>query len=286
MFLIIPRFCLLQEAGGGLLNPRLIVLILILLALSLFFLKRKKAILMLEACWRRMKRVVRKREPGAIEVMLSQKDRLAFEEQLKILNKIATDVNDIKSLLKRRSDRANGQQKDLKRPAQGHRPTEGAPKQTLAVSNATDVPPTDIPTDPDSVMNQLCVAYNRSLNDRGARHTFLSQFNPIRIGVSNLSARRSSDSVPPQFKTASNGYFLAVKVNYRDSQVHLVTPGFDLIVEQMEYSPGAVGYAFECDGYVRGRRHHCVKLIDPAIFELSAYDTWRLKSKGKIELSS
>ncbi len=133
----------------------------------------------------------------------------------------------------------------------------------------------------DSAQTPLIVLYNQAVDDRTARGEFQQQFRPLRIGTINAAERRRDPGLPPEYKEASDGNFLAIEDSKRMS--YLIVPRFDLTVKEANYGAGAIGTIFDCGDWNPLLSYSRVMLQRPAVFERSG-ETWLLKAPGVLDL--
>jgi hypothetical protein len=119
------------------------------------------------------------------------------------------------------------------------------------------------------------------VDDRNRRGEFQERFHPLRIGTVNASDRRRDPNLPPEYREASDGNFLAIEESRRLG--YLIVPRFDLTIKEANYEAGAIGTVFYCRGWDPLLSYSRVMLRRPAIFEKNG-NAWSLKSAGVLEL--
>jgi hypothetical protein len=127
----------------------------------------------------------------------------------------------------------------------------------------------------------LISIYNQAVEDRNLRGEFQERFRPLRIGTINASDRRRDPALPPEYKAASDGNFLAIQDSRRMS--YLIVPRFDLTVKSANYEAGAIGTIFDCGDWNPALSYSKVMLGRPAVFEKNG-ETWLLKTPGVLDL--
>jgi len=170
---------------------------------------------------------------------------------------------------------------EVPEPASG---TEGPYRQTSIEHNVQIKNYPRMPTvveSHDSAQAPLIVLYNQAVDDRNARGEFQQRFRPLRVGTINAADRRRDPSLPPEYKEASDGNFLAIEDSKRMS--YLIVPRFDLTVKEANYGAGAIGTIFDCGDWNPLLSYSRVMLERPAVFERSG-ETWLLKEPGVLDL--
>jgi len=152
-------------------------------------------------------------------------------------------------------------------------PTAAGSPPPVQVSVDVVVEPSQVP---------LIELYNQAVDNRNRRGDFQERFHPLRIGTINASDRRRDPSLPPQYREASDGNFLAIQEPRRMD--YLVVPRFDLTIKEANYEAGAIGNVFECRGWDPSLSFSRVILRRPAIFEKNG-DAWNVKLPGVLDLS-
>ena len=162
---------------------------------------------------------------------------------------------------------------------------EGDKKSASSGENAsvqfypTRVPSAVQPYDP--IQTTLIDLYNQAVENRNVRGEFQERFHPLRVGTINASDRRRDPSLPPEYREASDGNFLAIEDSRRMS--YLVVPRFDLTIKETNYGAGAIGTIFNCSRWDPLLSFSRVTLQRPAVFEKSG-ETWLLKTPGMLDL--
>jgi hypothetical protein len=133
----------------------------------------------------------------------------------------------------------------------------------------------------DPTQTTLIDLYNRAVENRNVRGEFQERFHPLRVGTINASDRRRDPSLPPEYREASDGNFLAIEDSRRMS--YLVVPRFDLTIKETNYGAGAIGTIFNCSSWDPLLSFSRVTLQRPAVFEKSG-ETWLLKKPGMLDL--
>lgn len=129
---------------------------------------------------------------------------------------------------------------------------------------------------------ELCRLYNAGLNDQIARSEFKSKYAPITISVVNAVERRRDETLPPEFQTASEGNFLAVRLD--SAGQYAVFPRFNLILAAVSYGSGAIGEVFKCPGFDQHSKYQNIKVEAPAIFVARGGDSWQKETDGILTL--
>jgi len=133
----------------------------------------------------------------------------------------------------------------------------------------------------DSNQSSLIDFYNQAVENRNIRGEFQERFHPLRIGTINASDRRRDPSLPPEYREASDGNFLAIEDSRRMS--YLIVPRFDLTIKETNYGAGAIGTIFNCSRWDPLLSYSRVTLERPAVFEKSG-EIWLLKTPGVLDL--
>ena len=134
----------------------------------------------------------------------------------------------------------------------------------------------------------LCARYNAGIQDQNKRNDFLQRYhNSYKIYVENATARRVKQQIDPVFKTHhAAGDFLGCYVE--EEKLYVVVPAYQLRIVHEILHYGAFVDVFECHEHEFDDPDGCyeaVRIIRPAIFEPDdAKETWRLQSKGMLEL--
>jgi hypothetical protein len=122
--------------------------------------------------------------------------------------------------------------------------------------------------------------YNSSRHDQASRERFRDKYRPFFISIANDVERRRQN-LPPDFRRASNGSYLAVP---QGSDKAVVFPDFTLVIVDGVYEAGALGEAFDCPNYERSFSYPNFSVVEPAVFNLNGGDSWSVEKKGMIEL--
>lgn len=125
--------------------------------------------------------------------------------------------------------------------------------------------------------------YNRAIGDQGKRNKFWEICRPIRVGVANSMDRRRDPGIEPEFQDEDGGDYLAVIIK-DEAQLYAVFPGFDILLEESNYMPGAMGRVFECRDYEEQYRYNIVEVVKPAVFKRKAGNKWEIQKQGTIKL--
>ena len=99
--------------------------------------------------------------------------------------------------------------------------------------------------------------------------------------LQQMPERRRDSNLPPEFKEAPHGNFLAVRLEGQTD--YLVVPAFDVAVKRNSFEAGAIGHIFQCPGYDPNLSYSFVKVRKPAVFK-SSVETWQLQEQGELDL--
>ena len=133
----------------------------------------------------------------------------------------------------------------------------------------------------ESGLEPLCRLYNAGVRDPSRQQAFKEQYRPIRIGATNYMECARDPSLSLEFGEDSNGYFEAIRA---EDGRYVVVPRFNLIIQETQYGPGAVGKVFDCHNYTPGKTYRHIELIHPAIF-ITDGQNWEVDIPGELYLS-
>lgn len=126
-------------------------------------------------------------------------------------------------------------------------------------------------------------AYNQAVKYEGFRSIFRQKYSPVRFGVQNVDTRLRNASVPPEFKTATDGDLLAVPIKGQANR-YVVVPRLDITIQEHNFNPGGMVLVYDMPGYDARQRYNNVEVVKPAVFELDG-TTWRCVVKGELNLT-
>lgn len=128
-------------------------------------------------------------------------------------------------------------------------------------------------------------SYNQAVGDENLRREFRKQYHPVRFGAQNAALRLRDASVPPDFKTASNGEFWAVPIEGQPNKF-VVFPPLGVNIDQAIVGPGAMAEVYDMPGFDRSQKYKNVQVAKPAVFELDeAAQQWKCIQRGELNLT-
>lgn len=133
----------------------------------------------------------------------------------------------------------------------------------------------------DSAWESLCRLYNAGVRDQNRQQEFKDSYTLVRIGAINYMECARDPSLSLEFGEDSNGYFEAIKA--KDGR-YVAVPRFNLVIQETQYGPGAVGKVFNCHNYIPGKTYRHIELIQPAVF-ITDGENWEVDVPGELRLS-
>lgn len=194
-----------------------------------------------------------------------------------VLNGIQRDLYELRELLKSRSRR-----EALDNFTHSAARTTSNQPSNLPATAANDLTIAH-PSSPTYPHSEVTALYNIARNDQVQRERFREHHRPFFINVTNDIERRREGTVAADFRTASNGSYLAIRGRLGDT---LVFPDFTLVIVEAVYGPGALGDVFECPKYDGQFSYPNIEVVEPAVFKQSGTDSWVIDKKGLLELGS
>ncbi len=134
-------------------------------------------------------------------------------------------------------------------------------------------------------LEQFVELYNRSVKDHSIRSEFNNKYRPIRMGVTNFEARRIDLKVEACFENWESGDYLIVELELNGEPKYASVPRFDLPIQDVNYSIGAIGMVFKCPGYNPKLQYIDVLVVSPAFFKQEkSSNQWKLETQGELKL--
>lgn len=228
------------------------------------------------------KGVLEQKEPADTGQVVSSFNFQQFKEKLEELEKGQNDLIDRLGSVNTVLGRVEVKLEELKQQRDGktdHNPADHKYKTQSNNTSAHSTAPTNCresATAPD-----MTALYNASRTDQSRRAEFREKYKPFCINVGNDVERRRDANLAPDFRQEDDGSYLAVS---QANDQAVVFPNFTLVVVEAIYGPGALSEVFECDDFDRRFSYQHLCVTEPATFESTGGQNWRVIDKGKLEL--